>query len=231
MAIDSFFKDIIQSPGAQGALGGAASGAVVSLLMNKKARKKLGQTALAVGGTAAVAGLGYYAYKKWQERQDGGVSALPQGGHAQVTLPPPDHRFQAEGTPSPSTVRQSTISAPPPVNPGLQVKIILAMIAASAADGHIDTNEMNHLFLSMNSGELTPEEKSHLTATLNNPPTAEDIAALSDSIETAAELYAASLAAIDLDSPAEDFYLRSLANAQNLDEALVAQLHHEARNF
>lgn len=231
MAIDSFFKDIIQSPGAQGALGGAASGAVVSLLMNKKARKKLGETAMTIGGTAAVAGLGYYAYKKWQERQNGGVSAPPQGGHPPVTSTPPHLPMQEGGSPSPATVRQSTLSAPPTVNQGLHVKIILAMIAASAADGHIDHDEMNHLFQSMNSGELTPEEKSHLTATLNNPPTAEDIAALSDSTETAAELYAASLAAIDLDSPAEDFYLRSLANAQNLDEGLVAHLHEEAKNF
>ena len=58
---------LLGSPGSQGALGGAASGALVSLLMNGKARKKIQKHAVKVGGMAAVAGLGYYAYRKWQQ--------------------------------------------------------------------------------------------------------------------------------------------------------------------
>ncbi|MEM9443773.1 MAG: tellurite resistance TerB family protein [Verrucomicrobiota bacterium] len=215
MAIDSFFKDLIKSPSAQGALGGVASGAVVSMLMNKKARKKLGKTMMTVGGTAAVAGLGYYAYQKWQSNKSSSLTPTPeptQASPAQLSQPI-EHQ-----------------APPPSLEPGLQVKIVLAMIAAASADGSIDREEMNNLFQSMNSAELGPEEKSHLTATLNNPPTAQDIATLATSPEIGVELYAASLAAIDLDSPAEDFYLHHLAKMLALDEDLVAQLHTDAKN-
>ncbi|MEM9157477.1 MAG: DUF533 domain-containing protein [Verrucomicrobiota bacterium] len=206
----------MQSPSAKGALGGAASGAVVSMLMNKKARKKLGSAAVTVGGTAAVAGLGYYAYKKWNASK-GSVSSSPNQSPAQAA----------------STVAAApqAIEAPPSMETGLQVKIVLAMIAAAAADGAIDRNEMGHLFQQMNASQLSSEEKSHLTSTLNSPPNAEDIAALASTPEVAVELYAASLAAIDLDSPAEDFYLHSLAQALSLDEELVKQLHSDAHSL
>ena len=215
MAIYIFFKNLMQSPSAKGALGGAASGAVVSMLMSKKARKKLGKTSMSVGGTAAVAGLGYYAYQKWRSSKSS-PATFPSTPNQAGSAPP--------------TSQSETPAPPPTLETGLQVKIVLAMIAAAAADGCIDRDEMNNLFQSMNSAELSSEEKSHLTATLNNPPTAQDIADLATTTEIGVELYAASLAAIDLDSPAEDFYLHSLAQALALKDDLVAQLHTDAQS-
>ena len=221
MAIDSFFKKLMDSPSAKGALGGAASGAVVSLLMNKKARKKLGKTAVTAGGAAAVAGLGYYAYKKWQGAKDSSsASSQP---------------LSASSTPSPTQLAAApTLTptlAPVPVDPSLNVKLILSMIAAAAADGTIDPNEMDTLFASMEGSGLSAEEKGKLTAALNNPPSAEEIAALSGSPEESSELYVAALSAIDLDTPAEDFYLRRLAAGLCLDRNLVTQLHQEASSL
>lgn len=214
MAIDSFFKNLMQSPSAQGALGGAASGAVVSLLMNKKARKKLGKTAATVGGVAAVAGLGYYAYQKWQRSKGVPVAA---SSSPQTSVPAPQ-------SPSLQQAAQDL-----QLDPTFRVALILAMIAAAAADGAIDRTEMDHLFESMEGAGLTAEENAKLTSALNKPPTAEEIASLAAAPEQASELYAASLSAVDLDTPAEDFYLRRLARAMKLEPSLVSQLHMEAQ--
>lgn len=70
-----------------------------------------------------------------------------------------------------------------------------------------------------------------LTAALNAPPSAEEVATLADSPEQAAELYAASLAAIELDTPAENLYLRRQARSLSLEPSLVQQLHSEATNL
>lgn len=213
MAIDTFFKDLMRSPASKGALGGAASGALVSMLMNKKARKKLGKTAVTAGGAAAVAGLGYYAYKKWQGSK------------------PPQASSSTPAAPAPQAAAPAPLPPPPAIDQSLSVKLILAMVAAAAADGRIDPAEMDQLLHSMESAQLSAQENAKLTAALNAPPAAEEIAQLADSPEQASELYAASLAAIDLDTPAEDLYLRRLSRALALDPALVQQLHADAASL
>lgn len=213
MAIDKFFKDLVQSPASKGALGGAASGALVAMLMSKKARKKLGSTVVTAGGAAAVAGLGYYAYKKWQSHK------TPQAQRPANAEPPALHATPA---PPPSAL---------PINQSLALKILLAMVAAAGADGRIDPAEMDALLAAMDDARLTSHENAKLTATLNAPPSAEDVAELADDPEQASELYAASLAAIDLDTPAEDLYLRRLARALQLDHSLVQQLHSDAKSL
>lgn len=211
MPIDKLFKDFMQSPSGKGALGGAASGALVSLLMNKKARKSLGKTAVTLGGAAAVAGLGYYAYKKWQG------SRAPQATPAATPVS------------APRTLEEAALSVA--IDQSLSVKIILAMVAATAADGDIDSTEMDRLLNSMDEAKLDAQENAKLTAALNAPPTAEEIASLADSPEQGSELYAASLSAIDLDTPAENLYLRRLARALALEPSLVQQLHAEVRTL
>lgn len=211
MAIDQLFSNLTNSPAAKGALGGAASGALVSLLMNKKARKKLGKGAAQLGGMAALAGVGYYAYRKWQGSKTPGT-VEPISKQPDAALP-----LALKGP------------AAPAVSDSVGMKMILAMIAAACADGSIDTEESELLFEAIESAPLTPSEKAQLTAALNAPPTIESIATdlPSPGPEVAAEIYGAALTAIQLDTPAEHFFLRRLAAALKLEPDLVSAIHEQ----
>jgi uncharacterized membrane protein YebE (DUF533 family) len=207
----SVLTGLLGSPGTQGALGGAASGALVSLLLNEKARKKLSKSAPKVGGAAALAGLGYYAYQQWQRSRASAPAAAP--APALPTSPPP---LPPDFGAAAAEVRVSS---------DLPLKLVLAMIAAAAADGKIDDAEMDALMNAIDQAPLEPDEKSRLTAALNDPPTVEGLASLASDEEEASELYAAALATIEVDTPAEDFFLRRLAKALALDPGLVESLH------
>lgn len=215
MAIDKLFSELTQSPGAKGALGGAASGALVALLMNKKARKKLGKGAVQLGGMAALAGVGYYAYQKWQSSKAG--TAAPSSGSTVDAAKP---------VASPTESVQA-LPEPPPVSDLLGMKMILAMIAAANADGTVDAAEMERLFESIEGAALSPSEKASLTAALSQSPTIEEIALGLDSEAQRSEVYGAALTAIDLDNPAEHLFLRRLAAALTLEPDLVAAIHQQ----
>lgn len=202
-------------------MSGAASGALVSLLMNKKARKKMGSGALKLGGAAAVAGAGYYAYKKWQQHQ--ATSAYNQNAGL---APATDVQQQPASPEAPAT---PPAAAPAPVvNDALAMTMLEAMIAAASSDGHIDDAEMDTLMQAIDNAGLTAEENARLTATLNNPPAVEAIAAKVRSEEEAAEIYGAAVSAIHVDTPAENFFLRRLARALNLNPSLTGYLNAEA---
>ena len=201
----SLLSGFLGAPGTQGALGGAASGALVSLLMNGKSRKKLQKHAVKLGGMAAVAGIGYYAYQKWQQNR--------------AVEPPP---LPPAALPAPQT---SVLIEPPPIPVELPLKMVLAMIAAAAADGSIDSTEMAALATAIDDAPVTPAEKAQLSAALNQPPNVEAVAALAANPEEASEIYGAALTAIDLDTPSEHLFLRRLGRALQLEESLVATLH------
>lgn len=196
---------LLNAPGTQGALGGAASGALVSLLMNGKSRKKLQKHAVKLGGMAAVAGIGYYAYQKWQQNN--------------TAVPPP---LPPAALPAPQPI---ALAEPPAVPVELPLKMVLAMIAAAAADGSIDAVEMAALANAIDDAPVTPDEKAQLSAALNQPPTVEAVAALAANPEEASEIYGAALTAIDLDTPSEHLFLRRLSRALELEDGLVASLH------
>jgi uncharacterized membrane protein YebE (DUF533 family) len=214
----SMLGNLLGAPGSQGALGGAASGALVSLLMNGKSRKKLQKHAVKVGGMAAVAGIGYYAYRKWQESRQDGPPALP----TQV-VPPPSATSLPPPPPPPADLGTAGLRVT--VTGELPMKMVLAMIAAAAADGTIDTIEMKALASAIDDAPVGASEKARLAAALNQPPTVEAIGALASGPEEASEIYGAALTAIELDTPSEHLFLRRLSRALDMDDGLVATLH------
>lgn len=101
--------------------------------------------------------------------------------------------------------------------------MLTAMISAAKADGTIDQAEMQKIVGKL--GEVTPDEKQFVLEQMAAPL---DINALAGQVSgkaQAAQVYAASLLAIDSDTDAEKAYLRELAGALGLDDATVAQLH------
>jgi len=229
MSLDSLFSSLsnskidpkallgglLGSPGTQGALGGAASGALVSLLMNGKARKVIQKNAVKVGGAAALAGVGYFAYRKWQESQGGAAAAPVQALPATVSPATPP--------PLPNDLADASVQVT--VTGELPMKMVLAMIAAAAADGTIDSIEMSMLAVAIDDAPVEAAEKARLTSALNAPPTVEDIAKLVNGPEEASEIYGAALTSIEVDTPSEHLFLRRLSKALQLDEQLVKTVH------
>jgi uncharacterized membrane protein YebE (DUF533 family) len=109
--------------------------------------------------------------------------------------------------------------------PETEKLVLQAMISAAKADGKIDKAEMEKVVGRVGQDGVTEDEKRFVMAELDKPV---DIAGLARSVRTpaqAAEVYAASLLAINLDTADEQRYLRDLAGALRIDQATVAELH------
>lgn len=189
---------------AGGVVGGLASGLLVS-----KAGRKLGKQALELGGLAVIAGLGYTAWRRYQESRAGAPLAPVTAGAAPPSgfLPPPSQ---------------------PEALDSLGLVLLQAMIAAARADGQLDGAERRALFDHVSRLNLPEAERAELFAALERPADLPSLVAAATTPERAVEIYTASLLAIEVDTPAERGYLDMLAGALGLAPALVAQIHREA---
>lgn len=103
--------------------------------------------------------------------------------------------------------------------------MVRGMIAAAKADGVIDQAEMGRIMGKIGDDGVTGEEKQMVMDELMRPLNLEALAAEVPNEAVASQLYAASLLAIEVDTPQEIDYLRRLAAALNLDQTTVACLH------
>ncbi|MCF3934047.1 tellurite resistance TerB family protein [Acuticoccus sp. M5D2P5] len=192
--------------GKGGFMAGSAAGGLAGLLLGGKKPRKLAGTALKLGGAALIGGLAYKAWRDWQANK-----APATAPAAAATLPSP------EGTAflPHSSAEQDDLS----------VVLLRAMIAAAKADGHIDERERARIAAQLDGLELDPDQKAFIEAELAQPLDVGAVASGATTPERAAEIYAASLLAIDPEGAAEKGYLAMLAARMNLDPDLVAHLH------
>jgi uncharacterized membrane protein YebE (DUF533 family) len=197
-----------------GIAGGLAAGGLLGLLVgNKKARKKMGKLAggmVGYGGAATLGAMGYRAYQDWQAGKRAGMVDGPPVSMP-VQTPPEGSKFLPD-------------TAPAGDGRPFELALIVAMIAAANADGHIGAEEQRAIFDQVGQLSLDSEGKAVVFDTLRNPPSLQDIASLASGPEQAAEIYLASRLAIDPDHPAEVAYLEALANRLRLPPELVKQL-------
>lgn len=111
------------------------------------------------------------------------------------------------------------------VTPDAERLVLQAMITAAKADGQIDRSEMERVVQRLSEDDVTAEEKAFVMEELGKPIDIEALARGARTPARAAEIYAASLLAIHVDTPEEVAYLRDLATALQLDAATVAELH------
>ena len=208
---NTFLGDLLSSPTAKGALGGVAGGALAGILVNKKARKALGKTAVQAGGIAAIAGVAYYAYRKLNAPQ--ATAAAPTD---EALVPPPAD--------TPFLPPASDVAG----RHDLGMKLIRAMIAAAKADGTMDAGELKTVIDTVEASELAADDKSEILRALNETIDVDTVAAMATCPEVAAEIYGASLTAIDLDTPAEQVYHSMLASKLGLSREMVVALHEAA---
>ncbi len=210
-------KEKLAGSGVAGIAGGVAAGGLLGLLLgNKKVRKKAGKLAGGVVGYGGAAALGALAFRAYQNYQSGKQQPTSQQTVPQQTAPAPE--------PLPAGSKFLPETAPAQDGKPFELALVLAMVGAANADGHIDSEEQRHIFQQVSELPLDAEDKAFVFDALGNPPSLQDIAGLAQGPEQAAELYLASRLAIDPDQPIEQAYLEGLAARLKLPGELVAHL-------
>ncbi len=104
--------------------------------------------------------------------------------------------------------------------------IVKAMINAAKADGKIDDNEIQKIVGKLQEDGLTEEEKEFFMTEANKPMDIDAvIASAGGQPEMAAQIYSASLLAIEVDTPAEQQYMQQLAQGLGLDPRVTNHIH------
>jgi uncharacterized membrane protein YebE (DUF533 family) len=170
-----------------------------------------------LGGLAVIGGL---AYKAYQNQQTGTV---PAGGGTNASAVP--------ATGSDEAVAQSALSLPETsrFHPVSQTEddallFLRTMVAAAAADGHIDQAERARIVQGLTEAGIDPDASRWLETEMASPADVEELAANVNDPDKAAQVYAAARIAIDPDTIQEREFLHQLAEALDLDPALRTQI-------
>ena len=179
-----------------------ASIAIAGVLLGTGGGRQVAGSALKLGSLAAIAGLGYQAYKNYQAGQNPVEAA--QSSTPELLPPPADSGFHPEA-----------------VSTDFALILVRAMIAASRADGHIDEAERTRIMDKLKVSGLGADAAKFLEDELANPVDLDAIIAAAATEEQRVELYTASRLAIEPKSRAERGYLDLLAGRLGLADALV----------
>jgi uncharacterized membrane protein YebE (DUF533 family) len=174
---------------------GAVAASAIALLLGTSVGRKLTGAGIKLGSLAAISGVAYNAFQKWQSQQAAPVANA--------------------GTPAPELTGAA-------VDQRSKV-LLIAMIAAAKADGVIDDNEkalISQQLAKLNTGDTA----ALLAEELAKPLDIKAVAAGADSPTTASEIYLISRAILDLDNDQERAYIDQLAKELGLAPDLVAQL-------
>ncbi|MBQ3396189.1 MAG: tellurite resistance TerB family protein, partial [Synergistaceae bacterium] len=103
--------------------------------------------------------------------------------------------------------------------------ILLAMIDAAKADGQIDSEEFRKITDSLKNSGVGQEGMNYVLQKLQGPmETAKIVSATRGRPDLAAQIYSASLMAIEVDTDAERMYLSKLANALGLSPQVIQNI-------
>ncbi|MFO1057778.1 MAG: DUF533 domain-containing protein [Dongiaceae bacterium] len=196
----------LDQAGGLGSFGaGAAAGGLLGLLLGSKKVRKMAGGAVGYGGAAALGALALRAYQSWQQGSAGG-GATPAAADDAGFLPPP-----------------------PPAASALpfELALVIGMIGAAKADGHIDAGEQQRIFAEVERRALDPAAKAMVFDALAKPVDLSQVTGAVRTPEQAGQLYLACRMVIDPDEPAERAYVEALAYRLNLPRELAQRLEAE----
>jgi uncharacterized membrane protein YebE (DUF533 family) len=102
---------------------------------------------------------------------------------------------------------------------------VRAMINAAKADGRIDDKETERLVGKLREDGVTAEEQRFVMEEMRKPMDLDGIVRAVPNQQVAAQIYTASLMAIEVDTDAEQRYMQELASKLGLNQQVVAYLH------
>lgn len=172
-----------------------------------------------IGGLALIGTLAYQAYQSWQANQG-------QANQAQRGSTPPRASGFIPSADEAARMLGGTRFAPssPADEQDRARALLIAMITAAKADGHIDPDEQGRIFGEMDRHALDADDKAFLMDALRAPVDVEAVARLARSPEQASEIYAASVMAVTVDTPQERAYLDHLARRLGLDPGFARHI-------
>jgi uncharacterized membrane protein YebE (DUF533 family) len=214
-------------------LGGTMSGS-----LGGKKKKRKGGSMLGGMSTSSKAQLGIgllgvamAAYEHYKNRPPtagapaggfppGPAPQAPMGGMNTVPPPPPGAPPMA----APAAAATTPVAADPRARD--MVLLIQAMVAAAAADGHIDDVERGQIMQRAGDAGLDADTQAFLRAELEAPKSLAAIVSMARP-EIAGDVYAASCVAVDADTDAERVYLDTLAARLKLAPEARAAIHQQ----
>lgn len=184
-----------------------AAGTLAAVLLGTGAGRNLAGGALKLGGLAAIAGLGYHAYKNYQQGSRPG-----SGTDAAAPMALPDQSQTAFHVDPEKADRDFTLV------------LVRAMIAAAAADGHIDADERARIAGKLDESGMDQDARAFLQAEMEKPASLDELVSAASTDERKVEIYTASRLAIEPDNRAERGYLDLLAGRLGLADPLVEHI-------
>jgi uncharacterized membrane protein YebE (DUF533 family) len=222
---------------------GVLAGGVGAALLGKSG---MGRDLLKVGGLALVGTLAYQAYQRSRQNQPqvSGAPAQPGIGEAvKGVFSGQSGSMGALGGIAGGMLKNlpgvgdlMNQSNQPPANSGFGgqgdaqqteaagMAIMVAMISAAKADGHIDAQESQKIFEHMDRAGLAADERAFVMNELAKPVDFEAMARLASTPEIAAQMYTASALVIADVNQAEQAYLDKLAQRLRLDASFTNEL-------
>jgi uncharacterized membrane protein YebE (DUF533 family) len=180
---------------------GAVLGSLGALVFGTSAGRGVAASAVKLGGLALIGGLAYKAYQNYSAGKpiiatDSSLLPAPQGSG-----------FEADAASNETA------------------KLFLrTMIAAAAADGHIDDSERQAITEALSKAGLDEEASAWLNHELAHPAAVDTLVEGAVTAELQAQVYTAARIAINPDTPAEKDFLAGLSGALGLDAELVANI-------
>jgi uncharacterized membrane protein YebE (DUF533 family) len=199
---------------AKGTLGNAAQNPVQAGGLGAVLGSVLGgggdsiKGAMTGGVLAMLAGVAYKALTNAAQQQGGGAQQTPVSAD-QIPL-----GIRPAETPAEQAALESKSQL-----------ILKAMIASAKSDGQVSPDEVQRIVGKAGADGMGAEEQAWLMAELAAPLDVDALVAPITSQEVAAEVYAASVLAIQVDTQAERDYLQLLAQKTGLHPAVVQHIH------
>lgn len=194
-----------------GGLGGMLGDVLGSLGNNKAALGGLGALAGALLGGGKSASRGAVGGGGLAMLASLAFSALKKAG-------------QASGKPPRALLEPQTPQEQQALEDDAEI-IVKAMINAAKADGKIDQQEIEKIVGKLDDDGLTQEEKNFFVSEANKPLDLNGVvASAGGQSDMAAQIYAASLLAIEVDTRAEQQYMQHLASGLGLHPQVVSHI-------
>lgn len=207
-----------QFGGGSSGAGGGMGGALIGMLANQMLGGGRKGSLLGGGAMAMLAGLAIKAFKNWSSGGQQAEDALSrlgmgfQGGSAQLARHEPEiHEIEDLPEPDEDVARL----------------IVRAMIAAAKADGQVDQEELKRITGELQEGGFDDGMRDWVMQELNGPLDIDAIAADVPDLSVGAQVYAAALLAISIDTQAERHFLNALAMKLGLPNEVTASLHQQ----
>jgi uncharacterized membrane protein YebE (DUF533 family) len=194
------------------------------LLGGSRRRRGIGGLLSGGGVALGVMGVAMAAVEHYVNKSRTGSQGAPPPGVPGRSSPPPLPGASSVPAPAPPPAPGST-GRETAEDDSQAVLLIRAMIAAANADGVIDQEERNRVLNRLQAVQLTSEEHAFIVNELLAPKDIDGIVGQVKSAEMAREVYAASLAAIEVDTQAEKTHMDTLAARLSLDDAAVDEIH------